>query len=204
MCYHLLINHGNLPVGIINIVLPHHKTLDDGQAQLLSNLAPDFAISLYSAKQRQEKHAIEVENAANNERLEIARDLHDTVGQNLGYLHFKLDQILTNGEKAPLKALYSDLEGLRDVANESYELLRNTLVILTYKTNHQISELFNAHSQLFSKRTGIPTSIYEEGEPHFLPPDYLKQLLFAFKESLSNIGKHSQASQAKVSLVLGR
>lgn len=199
-CYHVSIYYGDLPIGMFYIILPKHKQLNDETAQLLSNTAEDIAIGLSAAKQRQNQHAIEVSNAASNERLEIARDLHDTLGQNLGYLHLKLDQILTSSEKRPLSALHNELEHLRELANESYELVRNTLVILHHGSDHRISELFNAHTQIIAKRAGILINIDEEGLPRSIPPNYLKQLLYAFKESLYNIEKHSGASQANVHL----
>jgi len=199
-CYHVSINYGNFPIGILYIILRKHSLMAHEHSQLLSNTAEDIAIGLSAAKQRQLKHDVEVANAASNERLEIARDLHDTLGQNLGYLHFKLDQILAEGEKRPLPVLHSELALLRDLANESYELVRNTLVILHHRSDHRISELFNAHAQIIARRAGIPMSVDEEGIPYSIPPNYMKQLLYAFRESLYNIEKHAGASQAKVFL----
>ena len=199
-CYHISINYGDLPIGMLYIILPKHKYLTNEHAQLLSNTADDIAVGLSAANQRQQQHAIEVTQAANNERLEIARDLHDSLGQNLGYLHLKLDQILTSGEKYSLPALENELKHLRELANESYELVRNTLVILHHGSDHQINELFKAHTQIIAKRAGISVGIDEEGLPRSIPPNYLKQLLYAFKESFYNIEKHSGASHAKVHL----
>ena len=83
---------------------------------------------------------------------------------------------------------------------KSYELVRNTLVILHHTDEHRISELFKAHSQIISKRAGFSVSIDEEGLPRSIPPNSVKQLLHAFKESLYNIEKHSGASQVRVFL----
>jgi signal transduction histidine kinase len=200
VCYHLILNYGSIPVGILNITLPKNKQISDTHAQLFSKTAEDIAIGLSAAKHRQVQHANEVANAASKERLEIARDLHDTLGQNLGYLHLKLDQILTDSDGISCQAKTTELERLRDVANESYELVRNTLVILHHMSDRRISELFNAHTQIIAKRAGLSISIVEEGLPRSIPPDALKQLLFAFKESLYNIERHSGAKNVKVVL----
>lgn len=199
-CVHISINYGDLPIGILYMILPKHKSLANEHAQLLSNTADDIAVGLSAANQRQQQHTVEVLQAANNERLEIARDLHDSLGQNLGYMHLKLDQILTTGKKYSLSTLKNELEHLRQLANESYELVRNTLVILHHGSDHQIDELFKAHTLIIAKRAGISVNIIEEGLPRSIPPNYLKQLLFAFKESLYNIEKHSGASHAEVHL----
>jgi signal transduction histidine kinase len=151
-CYHITINYVGLPIGMFYIILPKHKLLTNEYAQIFSNTAEDIAIGLSTARQRQQQHAVEIVNTAANERLEIARDLHDTLGQNLGYLHFKLDQILTEGGKRHLGKLRPELEHLRTLSNESYELVRNTLVILHHRSNHQISDLFVAHTQIIANR----------------------------------------------------
>ena len=165
VCYHITINYGDLPIGMFYLILPKYKHLAHEHVQLLSNTAEDIGIGLSAAKQRQLQHAIEVANAATNERLEIARDLHDTLGQNLGFLHLKLDQILTAGKKPALATLYNELEQLRDLSDESYELIRTTLVILHQKSDYRISDLFNALTLNVSKRTGFSFSIDETGEP---------------------------------------
>lgn len=117
-CYHITINYADFPVGLLYIILPKNKQLTQEYAQLLSNTADDIAIGLNAAQQRQIQHAIEVSNAASNERLGIARDLHDTLGQNLGYMHLKLDQILTTQPRKRLGTMQGELEHLRELANE--------------------------------------------------------------------------------------
>ncbi len=59
-CYHISINYGDLPIGMLYMILPKHKYLTNEHAQLLSNTADDIAIGLSAANQRQEQHAIEV------------------------------------------------------------------------------------------------------------------------------------------------
>jgi nitrate/nitrite-specific signal transduction histidine kinase len=199
-CFHIKLQYGNVPVGILNVVMPQNRRLKSTQIQCFRNTAEDIAIGLSAAKHRQEKHTVEVANAASNERLEIARDLHDTLGQNLGYMHLKLDQILQENKDISCSVNKSELVRLRELANESYELVRNTLIILHHTDEHRISELFTTHSKIIAKRAGFSVSVEEEGQPRSIPPNTLKQLLHAFKESLYNIEKHSGASQVKVFL----
>jgi signal transduction histidine kinase len=199
-CYHLVLDYGDMRVGILNIFVPKHKQINPEIVQLLSKTAEDMAIGLNAAKQRQEQHAIEVANAASSERLEIARDLHDTLGQNLGYLHFKLDTLLSNNNSEFCQTKTLELMRLRDLADESYELVRNTLVILHQKSDHTIRELLNAHSQIIAKRAGFTVKVKEVGSPRAIPPENIKQLLHAYKEAIFNIEKHSDASEAKVYL----
>ena len=178
------------------IVVPKRQAINHEAIELLSKTAEDMANGLSAARHRQEQHAIEVANAASNERLEIARDLHDTLGQNLGYLHFKLDQLLTENKGEVCQANTSELMRLRELANEFYELVRHTLVILHHNSNHNISKLITAHSQIIAKRAGFKVNIKEEGTPRAISPQTLKQFLHAYKEAMFNIETHSQATEA--------
>ncbi len=198
--YHLILNNGDDPIGILIIVVPKKQLINHEDIQLLSKTAEDMANGLSAARHRQEQYAIEIANAASNERLEIARDLHDTLGQNLGYLHFKLDQLLTENNGVICQANTSELMRLRELANESYELVRHTLVILHHNSNHNISKLITAHSQIIAKRAGFKVNIKEDGTPRAISPQNLKQFLHAYKEAMFNIETHSQANEAMVNL----
>lgn len=199
-CYCLHIDYGNLSVGMLHIFLPQDQPLNPDQALLLNNTAADIAIVLNTAWQRQEQHAMEISHAASNERLQIARDLHDTLGQNLGYIHFKLDQILSGHIRPSFSQVKPELDRLRDLANESYELVRSTLVILHHQSERRLGELFKAQANLISERAGFAVELREEGQPQALPPHTVHQLFNIYKEALFNIEKHAHASQVNVLL----
>jgi signal transduction histidine kinase len=199
-CYCLHIDYGNLSVGMLHIFLPQEQSIRPDQAILLNNTAYDIAIALNTAWQRQERYAIEISNAANNERLEIARDLHDNLGQNLGYMHLKLDQILSGNPRLSFAQVKPELIRLRDLANESYELVRSTLVILHHPGDRRLSDLFKAHAELIGERAGFEVEVLEEGQPQVLLPNTVHQLFNIYKEAFFNIEKHAHASRVTVLL----
>jgi len=185
---------------MLHIFLPQDQPLKSDQALLLNNTAADIAIVLNTAWQRREHQAQEISNAASDERLEIARDLHDTLGQNLGYIHLILDQILSGRIRPSFAQVKPELNRLRDLANESYELVRSTLIILHHQSERRLSKLFKAHANLISERAGFEVDMREEGQPQVLPPHTFHQLFNIFKEALFNIEKHAHADQVKVLL----
>ena len=200
LCYCLRIDYGILAVGMLHIFVPVSEKLTLEQSLLLNNTAADIAIVLNSAWQRKELQTIEIENAATNERQEIQRDLHDTLGQNLGYIHLKLDQIMSGRSGSSFTQIKPELSRLRDLANESYELVRNTLSILHKQNQHYLSDLFEAHAKMVAERAQFAIDICEEGQPVILPHNTVHQLFNAYKEALFNIEKHAHASQVKVKL----
>jgi len=199
-CYCLQIDYGVLAVGMLHIFVPIDEKITPEQTLLFNNTAADIAIVLNSAWQRKELQMIEIENAATNERQEIQRDLHDTLGQNLGFIHLKLDQIMSGRSGSSFVQIKSELGRLRDLANESYELVRNTLSILHKQNQHYLSDLFKAHAATVAERAQFAISIHEEGRPVLLPHNTVHQLFNSYKEALYNVEKHAHASEVKVTL----
>ena len=197
----LNLTYGNLMVGRLQLFIPQNYKLTSEQTLLLENTAGDIAVALNTAWQRRELRVMEVSRAADNERLEIARDLHDHLGQNLGFIHFKLDQILSGDSYPTLSLVNSELIRLRELANESYELIRNTLVILHFHGDRPLGELFQAQAYQISLRSGFVFDLHEEGRPQILPPHTIHPVFSIYKEALINIEKHAHASYVRVLLL---
>lgn len=62
------------------------------------------------------------------ERSRMARHLHDTLGQNIGYLRLKLDEFTLPDSYLPKPyVLRQELARMRDVADEAYDMVRSIL-----------------------------------------------------------------------------
>jgi nitrate/nitrite-specific signal transduction histidine kinase len=199
LCYCLTLSYGGIPTGILHLYVSEKRPLSTKQSQLLGNIADEISISLLAYLQRKERQTVEISNAINAERLEIARDLHDTLGQNLGYFHLKLDQII-NMQPADslIKDVGSDLRQLRELANESYEQVRGTLFFLHQNSEEPLLHILQVYAQIIAERTGFTIDWREEGSESCLPPQTLRVFSFVFQESFRNIEKHSQASHVNV------
>jgi nitrate/nitrite-specific signal transduction histidine kinase len=199
-CYFLSLEFGKDVAGVILLYLPKEHNLTAEQSLILQNLSAEIAAALIATRHRQELRNVEIANTTSAERLEIARDLHDTLGQNLGYLHFKLDQILTCPSPQPEADLPAGLSQLRDLASESYELVRETLVILHRDSQHSLEHFLHVQAQQIADRAGFQIAISEHGEPQALPPRHLRPISFVIKEIMRNIEKHALASQVDILL----
>ena len=138
------------------------------------------------------------------ERRDLARELHDEVGQNLTALSINLNiiQNLIPGESAS-KAT--------DRINDSQRLVEETVVRIRdvmarlrppVLDDYGLAAALNWYSGQFMKRNGIPTVLILKGEEwaHRLPLGTETAMFRIAQEALNNVAKHAKASQ--VTLVL--
>jgi signal transduction histidine kinase len=131
---------------------------------------------------------------------ELARDLHDTLGQNISYLRMRLEY-LTDHHLPPINELEKEIRRMAEVANESYDQVRGTLAALQAKTSNGLYPLLAGHAHQVSDRASIQIDITEQGCPQQLPSNTLMQIFFIFREAIYNIEKHACASQIRVNIV---
>lgn len=134
------------------------------------------------------------------ERSRIARDLHDTLGQSLGYLHLKLDQLAHDDALRGLGAIPQELERMCGIANESYTLVRGTLADLKSSTSSDLAASLLHHARSVGDRAGIEVHLTTEGKPHTLFPLVLRQILYLFREAISNVEKHANAHKIDIKI----
>lgn len=132
------------------------------------------------------------------ERRMVSAYVHDQLGQNLAYIHLKLDQIGTNEKMIVSKDVRKDLHQLRVVANESYEIVRDILKKMQPETIPNLTNLLKEHAVLVSKEANFTLDFKYKGKPLPLPSNTQQAIFYAFREILSNVKKHSKASRVIV------
>ena len=133
------------------------------------------------------------------ERRRIARELHDTTGQNLGALSINLSMIRAKGVNPEAKEALEESVALvdcciREVRTMSYLLHPPLLDELG------LASALRAYSAGYAERTGIPVNL---DLPPNLPrlPQAIEIALFRIvQEGLSNIHRHSGSQRATLRL----
>ena len=133
-------------------------------------------------------------------QIDIARDLHDTLGQNIGFLRMKLDH-LSQTKLKPQQNLNAEITNMLKVANESYDLIRGTLTVLQSGGLSDLFALLNQYALQVEERSPFEINVSSQGEPRPLAPNQVRQLFFVFREALSNVEKHANASDVSVDLI---
>jgi signal transduction histidine kinase len=144
------------------------------------------------------------EAALEQERSRIARDLHDSLGQNLGYLCLKLDKLATGDSIARVETTGQELAQMRDVANESYELVRQMIAAARLTNSGDLGSVVLVQANLVGRRAHFEVNLATEGRSRSLSPIVQQQLLYIIQEALSNVEKHAQARRVNIKLAWSR
>ena len=138
-----------------------------------------------------------VKEGASEERIRIARDLHDRLGQWLTYIGLELERI-NAAQPEPsleLKQLHGDTQG-------AIAELRDTLVELRAAVGpgRPLSVVLSEVVDRFSKRSDVEVqlSVPFDRDLH-LAPIVENELLRIAQEALTNVEKHAMATHATVS-----
>jgi PAS domain S-box-containing protein len=135
-----------------------------------------------------------------SERRELARELHDRVGQNLTALKINLE-ILRPSFAAPgndaSRARVDDaaalLESTMDVIDNVMSDLRPPML-----DDHGLVAALDWYARNFSARTGIAVAVRDDG-PTMRPPAQVGIALFRIaQEALNNVAKHARARRVEI------
>ena len=144
-----------------------------------------------------------LQNIREEERIHIAREIHDELGQHLtvlkmdiAWLSKKITKSADDETKVKIKDLINIIDGtIKTVRRISAELRPSLLddLGLVAALEWQLDE--------FEKRSGIRTNFKEPDEEIQLTSAVKTGLFRIFQESLTNVARHAGATKVKVSLV---
>lgn len=189
---------GDRLMGLLQFHLPEGAVLSDRQQHALERALPEMALALANAR-IQHSFAGRVSISA-GERRRIAQDLHDTLAQNIGYLRLKLDQFATAGPPPGVDKAQQEINYMRDVANEAYRQIRETLAALDVEDQGNLAALLRDRAELVGERAGLDVRVVCLGEPRALNAEVRHQVLFITREALNNVEKHAAAESVLIQL----
>jgi signal transduction histidine kinase len=144
----------------------------------------------------------ETELAVANERVRLARDIHDGLGHHLTVLSIQLQAAEKLAVRNP-QAAAEAIQTCRSEAQAALSEVRHSVAVLRQgPTEHRpLVETLGSLVESFGRRTGIRTTFECAGEPGALPEAARETLFRAAQEGLTNAQKHAQGvTQATVRL----
>lgn len=140
--------------------------------------------------------------AIKEEREKMARDLHDNIGQILGFVNVQTQAISEYIKHDQLQNAMQCLERLTDVAQEAHNSVRQTIIAMRGEKEPEANRLsgffieLEKRTAILEQRYGIKIEIeYKKVKDlEAYGSKVLSQLSNIIKESLNNIIKHSSAS----------
>jgi signal transduction histidine kinase len=159
--------------------------------------------SLALAQGRQE----EALRQASEERLRLARDLHDIVAHNISVINVQANTALHLVHRQPERAQEA-LSTIHEVSKQALVELRTVLGVLRDVDHEAPRAPVPGLGQLDallerSRAAGLAVQVVEEGEPCQLPADVDVTAYRIVQESLTNSGRHSGGRRATVRLLYG-
>jgi signal transduction histidine kinase len=196
--FYLPIQYGNSILGVMHFRLKAGKTLSSDQEYIFKNIGDEFAFILKAGQERRKYYEMTASETALAERRKVSRYLHDHLGHNLSYLHFKLDQLVSMKDEISPESIVDDIKYMRKAAQESYEIVRGTLETIRPETVPLLTNLLLEHAKKISERANLEIDFKTTGKPVPLPIDVNRAIFYVFEEALCNTEKYARASKVNV------
>ncbi len=138
-----------------------------------------------------------------NERERLGRELHDSIGQVLGYVSLQAQAIRKRAQGGDLPAVELQLTRLAEVAQAAHADVRDSILSLRAAGTGQgwsFQSALGQYLKAYGDQYGIQTSLsLPEGfEERWFEPEAEVQLLRVIQEALTNARKHGRARCVQV------
>lgn len=179
-----------------------------GTADELTDLASSFdhmANELERHKQEQEKSVHVQTQAIIQERERIARELHDGLGQLIGYVNTKAYTVRLLLKKAKNEEAEKELTKLEEAAQGLFIDMREAVLSLRMAAREDdLPSSLKYCVDQFSRLSGVTIrlKIAPEMENFTLDPEVQLHLMRITQEALSNARKYARATRIEVNLCL--
>jgi signal transduction histidine kinase len=133
-------------------------------------------------------------------RLQIAGDLHDEIGGNLGSITLRA-QLLGRRETLSEKA-DEDLRTITKISNETAQAMRDIVWLINPENDNLDSMVLKLRNTAKNLLEGVHFEFETDDMVRTLSlkPDKRKQLFLIYKEALNNIRKHAKATTVRIIL----
>jgi signal transduction histidine kinase len=155
------------------------------------------AVAHYRAEAERTKEA-EARARATDERLRIARELHDVLGHHLALINVQAGAALHRRDPAQAEEA---LGTIKDASKTALQELRATLGMLRQADQPSLSRVAELAESVGASGLTVRTEI--DGVARDLPPDVEHAAFRVVQEALTNVAKHADAKTVVVRLGYG-
>lgn len=196
--YCLPIRHGRNLLGVLAFKLETGKTLSSEQFDTFEAIGAELATAIQNGQDHKLMTEMLSTKAALDERRTVSHYLHDHLAQNLGYVHFKLGQLIAEKDQLSPEKIFAELERMRIASKESYDTVRGTLENLNQQTTPLLTNLLIEYARKVAQRANFEIIFKTQGRPIPLDPNVQRAVFYVFQESLSNVERHASATSVDV------
>jgi ligand-binding sensor domain-containing protein/signal transduction histidine kinase len=133
-------------------------------------------------------------------RLRIATDLHDEVGSNLSTLSLLSRKLLKDGAVAQEK--HEDLLALNRIAGQTSNAIREIVWLINpeYDTLQDLALRMEVTAKTVLSALDCRFQCHLREGTLRLPPQHRQSLYLLFKETVTNVARHAQASRVEITI----
>lgn len=143
-----------------------------------------------------------LQNAREEERKHIARNIHDELGQLLTVLKMDISWLGKKIKALNIPAITEKTEGVLELLNNTVQSVRRIAADLRPGLLDDLGLVaaIEWHLGEFGKRTGIETHFTTADVHTNLPVEHATSLFRIYQESMTNIARHAEATEIVVEL----
>ena len=199
---HILAGLDRLARGDLSCRLPNFGLIE---LQRISEVFNTLAASLDRTTRKRTALAARLVDGQEQERCHLARELHDELAQSLSVISVAAASIRTTAERE-CPTLVPETERLSQTSMALMRSLRTTLQNLRppeiedFGLAASLAALARDHERGAGGRLAIALKL--DGDLHGLPPTAASHVYRIVQKGLTNIGKHADASRARIALNL--
>lgn len=138
--------------------------------------------------------------AGESERKKLSRELHDQVGQNLTILGINLNLLKSLVPKEAVPLLHSRLNDSLALVKQTTERIRNVMTFLRSPVldDYGLVAAIDLYAKQLIEQTGIHITVESEESDTHLPTHVENAMFRIVQESLTNVIKHSKATEVVI------
>lgn len=191
----LPVRHHDRVIGEIDLLFYSDYALSAAERSLFDAICTHLAAAIDNIR----LGATVREAAVAQEREFIARELHDSIAQSLAFLKMQVDVLRSALRSSDTTLTEQTVEDIAVGVRESYADVRELLMhFRTRASDSDIESALRTTLRKFEHQTSITPTLRIDGHGIELPRDTQLQVLHVVQEALSNIRKHSRATNVEV------
>ena len=186
---------GERRLGIMNVCPPPPRRLSEGDLRLLSVTGAQIGLAVERGRLAEE----ETSSARSAERTRLAREIHDTLAQDLTAIALQLESALR--DLPPDSPAAQRIATALDVARASMAQARASVLSLRADplAGRPLATALAALARRLTSETGMRVTLHERGTTA-LPYEVEGELFRIASEALTNARLHARASRIEVEL----
>jgi two-component system nitrate/nitrite sensor histidine kinase NarX len=198
-CHAAPLRAGPDHIGELSVSVSGSRRFNEEEQHLLNGMADLAAIAVQKSRLLERERQV----AVLEERERLAREMHDSLAQVLGYLHLKSETALGKLRVNDISKAEEQLREMATLSKEAYADVREAILGLRENVSptRGLVDALREYLQKFSRQAGVAVQLEANGDDRVcLSPEAEVQLMRVIQEALTNVRKHANADRARVSI----